>query len=83
MAGIWAEVFGLERVGVHDDFFALGGHSLLAGQVVARVRRAFGVALPLGGLFDASTVAELCSAVEVCQQGEHVDIAAVPSELPA
>jgi amino acid adenylation domain-containing protein len=82
MAGIWAEVFGVERVGVHDDFFALGGHSLLAGQVVARVRRAFGVALPLGGLFDASTVAELCSAVEVCRQGEHVDTAAVPSELP-
>jgi acyl carrier protein len=61
VAGIWAEVFALERVGIHDDFFALGGHSLLAGQIVARVRRAYGVDLSLGALFDAPTVAELCT----------------------
>ena len=61
MADIWAEVFHLERVGIHDDFFQLGGHSLLAGQTVARVRRAFGVDLPLSALFDAPTIAELCN----------------------
>ncbi|KAA9377702.1 amino acid adenylation domain-containing protein [Microbispora cellulosiformans] len=41
VAGVWAEVLEVERVGAHDDFFALGGHSLLAMRVIARLRRAY------------------------------------------
>ncbi len=56
LAGIWAEVLGVERVGIHDNFFELGGHSLLAVQVIARVRIAFAVDLSLGALLSSQTI---------------------------
>ncbi|HRC56817.1 MAG TPA: amino acid adenylation domain-containing protein, partial [Kofleriaceae bacterium] len=72
LAAIWAEAFAVAEVGVDEDFFVLGGHSLLATQVVARVRSAFQIELPLRTLFEAPTVAQLARRVEeALRQGRH------------
>ncbi|HEY7492621.1 MAG TPA: amino acid adenylation domain-containing protein [Candidatus Tectomicrobia bacterium] len=68
LAGIWVTVLGIERIGVHDNFFDLGGHSLLAVQVMSRLRHALRVEMPLHALFDAPTVAELALHIETVQQ---------------
>ena len=63
LVAIWSELLGLERIGIHDDFFDLGGHSLLAFQVINRVRDAFGVDLPVHAVFLYPTPAGLLAAV--------------------
>jgi acyl carrier protein len=59
VAGVWQQVLGLERVGLHDNFFDLGGHSLLATQVISRLRQTSGVDIPMGNIFDTPTIADL------------------------
>ena len=63
LAGIWQELLGIERVGIHDNFFELGGHSLFAARFLSRVRSALGVSLPLEAVFEAPTIAELAGRV--------------------
>ncbi|HEU5380539.1 MAG TPA: amino acid adenylation domain-containing protein [Ktedonobacteraceae bacterium] len=68
LAGIWAEVLGITKVGIHENFFALGGHSLLATQILARIQNVFQVSVPLQFLFEHPTVAGLTSVVAHSQQ---------------
>jgi len=56
LAEIWAEVLGLERVGVHDNFFDLGGHSLLLMQLHGKINEKFQTDISLVELFEYSTV---------------------------
>jgi acyl carrier protein len=59
LAGIWAEVLGIEEIGVEDDFFSLGGDSLLAATLLARVEEVFPKAAALETLEGAGTVSEM------------------------
>jgi amino acid adenylation domain-containing protein len=78
---IWSRVLGVERVGVQDNFFELGGHSLLAPQIVAQVRVAFNVNLPLLRLFENPTVERLAVVIEQLK-GEPAVNLALPEIVP-
>ncbi|NEQ78177.1 MAG: amino acid adenylation domain-containing protein [Okeania sp. SIO2C9] len=66
LAEIWAQVLGIEKVGIHDNFFDLGGHSLLATQVVSRIRQAFDIEFPLKKIFESSTVESISKYIDAC-----------------
>ncbi|WP_445627759.1 amino acid adenylation domain-containing protein [Nostoc sp. DSM 114167] len=70
LTAIWSDVLGLEKVGIHDNFFALGGHSLSAMQVIARLRETFKVELSISCLFDYPTVVELEQQISEYRQKE-------------
>jgi acyl carrier protein len=84
LADIFSKVLGVERVGIHDNFFEVGGHSLLATQLISRVRDAFRIEIPLKMFFaGASTVARLAEAVEEIQfrEASEDEVAAMLKEL--
>jgi thioesterase domain-containing protein/acyl carrier protein len=64
VARIWQDALGTNEVGINDSFAQLGGHSLLAVRIVAELRKAFQIDLPVKALFDAPTVAELSRCIK-------------------
>lgn len=83
LAGLWAEILKVERVGINDNFFDLGGHSLLATRLIFRLREQFHVDLPLRALFEAPTVATIAPVIVQGQieQIDSEDMAQVLSSL--
>ncbi|KAF9394391.1 hypothetical protein CPC16_011446, partial [Podila verticillata] len=59
LAELWAEIFGLEKVHSHDNFFDLGGHSLLAMRLISRIYASLNIGITIRTLFEAPSVAEL------------------------
>ena len=72
LAGIWAHILKVERVGINDNFFDLGGHSLLATRLIFQLREHFNVDVPLRALFEAPTIAALAPVI-VQHQIEQID----------
>jgi acyl-CoA synthetase (AMP-forming)/AMP-acid ligase II/thioesterase domain-containing protein len=82
VANLWAKLFGLKRIGIHDDFFELGGDSLLAAPLFAQLEKVVGRSLPLGIIFEAPTVAELAKALQQEARSSIVPIQSEGSKCP-
>ncbi|MFC4147348.1 non-ribosomal peptide synthetase [Micromonospora mangrovi] len=64
VAEIWSQVLGVERIGLHDNFFDLGGHSLLIAQLIATVQSSLDVTVPMTALLQHQTLGAFAAAVE-------------------
>jgi acyl-coenzyme A synthetase/AMP-(fatty) acid ligase/thioesterase domain-containing protein/acyl carrier protein len=72
LLAIWSDVLGLDRVGVHENFFELGGDSLRAAQLFTRMQEQLGIDRPVSMLFEAPTIALLATMVDA--EAEAFDV---------
>ena len=84
VAAIWAELFGLPRVGRDDHFFRLGGHSLLATKVLARIRARLRLDAPLRMIFQEPVLADFARHLDTLRAGDcgAIPTGARPATIP-
>jgi len=81
LAQHWQALLGVSQIGRDDDFFELGGHSLLAVQLVARLRQAMGVEIPLAELFANPVLSAFARCVDVAARVGSLGITPVPRDV--
>ncbi|UBU18984.1 amino acid adenylation domain-containing protein [Nonomuraea gerenzanensis] len=69
IAGVWAGMLRVERIGRHDHFFELGGDSLMAMRTVVHLRKELGLEIPIRVLFDSPTLAGIAAVIEELRRG--------------
>ncbi|HYC27821.1 MAG TPA: amino acid adenylation domain-containing protein, partial [Chitinophagaceae bacterium] len=85
IAAIWQKLLGIERIGIHDNFFDLGGHSLLATSAVSAIRKELDVEIAIRDLFIHTTIARLAAHIYACRKGlalPPVEMQKRPERIP-
>jgi amino acid adenylation domain-containing protein/non-ribosomal peptide synthase protein (TIGR01720 family) len=77
VAAVWQDSFGIDLIGVHDNFFDLSGNSLLAIQIVTRIAQTLGTELTMASLLEAPSIAELAALVEAAAPAGATGTAAI------
>jgi len=80
LADIWRDLLDLDAIGVADNFFDLGGHSLTAAQTAARIRKAFGVDVPVRLMFTQNTVEKLAKTIAGLQEQKQRGLEPIPRQ---
>jgi amino acid adenylation domain-containing protein len=74
LARTWQEFFGLEQVGIDDDFFLLGGDSLKATALLSRIHKTLNIKIPLAELFAHPTIRELSRHIDGAASEDFVAV---------
>jgi len=77
VASVWQEVLGLQKIGIHDDFFRLGGNSVLIPQIVGRLNQMFQMDLPMLSLIESPNIAGVAQRIEAVyciEQGQTASL---------
>jgi len=80
VAAIWQEILGIDRVGIHDNFFDLGGNSLAGLRITRALKERLGASISDVSLYEAPTVATLTRLIDPEPEGEG---AAGPDQVVA